>query len=134
MPKITQLDRTTVAFLLSEVDAAIAKVGEKHGLHIRRDGRASFTADYAATKIKIALIDNESGGALTDRKQFETFAPALYGIPADKFGAEILVNGTAYTLTGFNPNATKMPFLAKRVSDKKTFKLPGAAVKRALSV
>ena len=110
----------------SDIEAAIAPVLAKHGLAL--SGQSGSYGDALRVTIEMRPAGQEEGEAA-----FGRYAP-LYGIPAEKLGAEFRSGSKTYRLTGINPRATSMPMLARGVADGKTYKFTVDAVKRALGI
>lgn len=84
--------------------------------NIGSNGMCTFTIEVSAI--------TEAGIALTrEASDLLRFARTL-GLPENALGLEFDYGRERFQLVGFKPKSTKYPFLAKKLSDSKVYKLP----------
>ena len=109
------IDRLLLQILRPEIDAALAALGEKHGLTIRAAG-GSYGGTFGTFKLEIipAAADGEIVGK--EAEAFKVNADQFCMKPED-LGREFTAGGEKYRIVGAKPRASKMPILIKRLSD-----------------
>ena len=130
MTTVTRIDRSNIKFLRSEVEAALAAVGAKHGLIIGI-GRIVSQANEFRTKLTAVTknsVPNVPGGqAPTDPRRAAEAASLnnvgymLLGLSrADltcDFGPDAVVGGTCKFI-GYAPRRHKYPFTIRTARGK----------------
>jgi hypothetical protein len=126
------LDRDTLRLLRDEINAALASVGEKHGLRLLA-GSASFSDLEATFKLVVSQASAEGQQQLAAKAgaDFAAFAPLL-GLDAEWFGKTIRLNGAPFEVVGVDPGKPKNCVKLRRLSDGKAFKCPPATVRAAI--
>lgn len=124
-----QITTTTLKTLRAEIDAALATVGQKHGLvlHARN---ATFNATTATFKLEVATVTDSGLVVTKEAADFKSHA-FLVGLKADQLGAEFHYSGRGWTVSGMKPRS-KQSILCRR-DDGQTFKMTPEFVKLCLA-
>lgn len=110
------MDKRIADKLGSEIQAALDVVAKRHGLNVNVKG-GTFDSTLGLFKPRIEFTEGD-----TEEKMYRKFAP-MFGINPDSFGASFRSTSGMMTISGFNPNAGRMPILA-RGENGKTYKFP----------
>ena len=103
---VEQFNRASVKNLRNAMQADLAQLAKKWGIDIKC-GDASFDDTSITIKVQASII--QDGQVLTpEAKAFNTYAP-LMGLSGYKLGDRVIINGTTYTLSGWNRKAPKYP-------------------------
>lgn len=117
MPKLSKFDRTTLAVLRADIDAALAEISKKHGITLGIGG-ITFTNTSFTTKISAAIVQGDTTAELDsdiDPRWIVAFnrrAP-LYGFKSTDINKKFTIRNQEYTLVGWRPNA-KHKIVARR--------------------
>lgn len=105
----------TMKALREEINAAIAAVGDKHGVTVSL-GNGSYDRDGLTAHFKLNVVAKGDDGEVVDEAltQLRRFQPSFEGV-------EVKLRGEAYTVVGYNPKARKNKFVIARSSDCKRF-------------
>ena len=104
MSKFTKFDKPGLRLLRTEIDFALAKIGETYGISLTA-GNASFNASTVTFKLEGSLL-NESGEAETKEMiELKSFYPHLVGKEVT------LSRGTKGKIVGYSRRAKKYPFI-----------------------
>jgi hypothetical protein len=129
---MTTLDRNTARLIAQDSVAALKAVAEKYGLAVEHRGGA-IASTYVELKFQFSRVA-ESGQVLSrEATDFSRYA-SMYGLRPEDLGATFTCNGTAYRISGLSPRKSRMPVLATRVSDGRSFKFTVDAVRRSVPV
>ena len=106
MKKITDFTvKADMRKIGKEVEEAINKIAEKHGLTCIRGNIRYTPAELKFTGVKFfteaAPSKNESAA-----EDFKMFAP-MYGLDGNLLGTKVTLSGKTFTITGFNNRASK---------------------------
>lgn len=106
------ITKSTMKTLRAEIDAAVAEVAKRHGLHIKC-GNGRFDSSNASFKLEINAIE---GGAIVTKE-----LAALREIKPEMENHEFTFTGVRYKVVGFRVNAPKKPYVVQRLDNGKTF-------------
>jgi len=124
--KVTQITRSLIAQLNTEIKEALAVITEKHGLTVEINGGSFEPAIGYSPKLKLTVASD--GGVPAD---FKHMAP-LYGLTEDDYGKEIrLNNGQRAKITGINTRRPKYP-ISVMTADGKGYKMTEKAIQMQL--
>lgn len=130
---ITEFDKTNLRLLRAAIDDALAPVATQFNISLKC-GNASYRPERVTFKVEGALIDSNTGVAMTkERQDFVQYAP-LEGIPADKLDKVFKFRNEAYVITGYKSKSWKNPILGKNTSTGKTYKFSTSMVKAAFGI
>ena len=129
-----EITRETLRTIRVDIDAALAEIGEKHGLAMKT-GNATYDADNATFKLEVSRIADDGVAITKEAAAFQKMA-RLFGLepteerPFAPIGTELRINGEDYIFMGMKPRSRKYPaldeyrgqFVAKRVSDGRMYK------------
>lgn len=115
--KITQ---EFIRDLRDELNAAVAKVGEKHNLAIRFEN-AKYDDSSIDFNVKTVVLGE--GETNMEEALFRQYAP-LFGFREKDYGKVFFYGENKFKLIGFNPKARKYPVLARDISNDTCYKLP----------
>ena len=88
-------------------------------------------AGVATFKVDVGII-GKNGVATRAAADFDAIAH-LYGLKREDLGKTFEHRGNFYKISGLNPRSRKMPVLATRTFDGKTYRFQAATVQYALS-
>jgi hypothetical protein len=131
--KITNIDSAACRQIRTFLDQALASVATQLGIHIKV-GHASYAIDGKTANFKLELSTIGADGVAVDRdaERFKSQAQWL-GMKAEDLGRRFKNwDGKEYELTGYNPRASRFPFLGKEIRTGKTYKLTESTVKTGL--
>lgn len=104
-------DRPTVRLIQSEINEALKKIAEKNKIGLTVEG-ASFT--HNSIRFKVTATSDAVSPYEMHYKEHEDFIVKSYGIPKGSLGKVINLGRHQYILAGYNPRATKSPFVGRR--------------------
>ena len=122
---IKQIDKQVLRSLRSEIKTAKEPLAEKYGIKFDA-GNATFSEFNATIKLEIAT--SKDGDFVTKEGQDFLNYAELLGLSKDMLNKEFTYFGTAYILNGYSPRSSKFPFIAEKVEDGRSYKLPKDAV------
>ncbi len=122
---IKQIDKQVLRSLRSEINTALEPLAEKYGIKFDA-GNATFSEFNATIKLEIAT--SKDGDFVTKEGQDFLNYAELLGLSKDMLNKEFTYFGTAYILNGYSPRSSKFPFIAEKVEDGRSYKLPKNAV------
>lgn len=120
MPNITQFDKNTLRILRSEIDVALAQVGNAYGIDLHA-GNARFDAKTATFKLDLALLDESGVVETKEMLALKAFNPDMVGKTVT------LHRGMTGKVIGYNRRAKAYPYIVETDAGKK-FKLSEAQV------
>lgn len=106
MTTITKFDKPTLRALRTDIDAALAAVGAKHGISLKA-GNARFTGDTATFKLECVLLNSDGVAETREMLDLKAFYPQLVN-KSVSIGPR-----TSGVIVGYKPRAHKYPFLVK---------------------
>jgi len=115
---ITSFDRQTIRTINAEVQEALAKIGERHGLQIDLAG-TTFSPTNFTTKFTCAVVSSDGVAQTREASDYDIYAP-IHGVTL-KVGDSFTHHGETYTIIGWKPRSQKFPILATRGG--RTYKL-----------
>jgi hypothetical protein len=121
-------NKASIRSLRAEIDAALATVGEKHGIKITC-GSARFTETTCLFKLEAGVIAADGQVDTPAALAFKQFA-SLFGFKHDDLGRTVRIEGKNYQIIGCRPNAPKRPIILSCGS--RTVVASPELVKRAL--
>jgi hypothetical protein len=131
---ITKFDRSNLAILQADIEAALKAVGEKHGVKIGA-GSGKFSATNFSLKVECfvagAGTGDDDASVRLDKfaEAFKRYQPLYF---SDLTMEAVYQIGTAkYKIVGYNSRAREYPFLLKDQASGKVFKFPEDRVKAA---
>jgi hypothetical protein len=123
---IKKLDKENLPILRSEIDIALQPIADKYGIKLSA-GNASFSEFSATFKLEVATA--QDGNFITKEGQNFLNHAKYLGLSEDFLNKEFDWFGSKYILTGYKPRSSKYPFIANKISDGRSYKLPKTAVK-----
>jgi hypothetical protein len=111
MKDINQFNRANIKGLRDEINEALSSVASKYGITISA-GNCSFSGNEANFKLKLNTI-GEGGTVITRESQMWDLYKSRTNCSHLKVGDQIMIQGTPYTLTGYNTRARKAPIQFK---------------------
>ena len=111
MKDINQFNRANIKGLRDEINEALSSVASKYGITITA-GNCSFSGNEANFKLKLNTI-GEGGTVITRESQMWDLYKSRTNCSHLKVGDQIMIQGTPYTLTGYNTRARKAPIQFK---------------------
>lgn len=130
--KISQFDRAACKTVEKAALEALQKVAADLGLTVRWEGGRFQSTDLTA-KFKFSALTVSTGTGSGIPADFARLA-SQFGLKPEHFGADVVLNGTTYKITGLNARRGKFPVLVERVKDGKAFKLTLDSVTRGLGL
>ena len=109
--KISNFSRANIKGLRNEIDEALDQVAKKYGITIKA-GNCSFSGNEANFKLKLNTI-GEGGTVITRESQMWDLYKSRTQCSHLSVGDTITIQGTPYTLTGYNTRAKKAPIQFK---------------------
>lgn len=127
--KVQEIDRNFVRSMRPDIQEALSVMANTLGMKVTvQDAR--FTDSNVTFKVEFA-VQRDQGYETKAARNFRIHAPSL-GMSPDDLGATVKVGKHYYVLEGYNPRATKYPFLTKRLGTDKHFSLNRSQVERGL--
>ena len=129
--KITSINARNVTYLRDQIDAAIKKVGEEHGL-LLSIGSIRYTATSFKTTLTVCVADADDAQVTENAKFKADFinSAAMFGFKQSDFGREFEdAHGVRYKIVGLKPRS-RNALLAERISDGKLWKINPDTAKR----
>lgn len=138
---MTMITRSLLRTLREEINAALAELGQKHGVTLVADG-AKFTDMSARFVLSVAPADEETQGQIAagvDPKLAKAEADyksqcKLYGADEDWLGKTITLQRSQFKVVGLLPSKTKNCILIQRISTGKNFIVPPSTVRSCLAI
>lgn len=126
----TTIDRALARTLSSEIEAAVASIGESYGVKIAT-GNGRFSPTNLTLKLNISTIGKDGAVNTKEADDFRRYA-MRWGLEKTDLGASFRREGIEYTITGAKPRSKKYPILATR-PDGRTFKFGASTISRYLN-
>lgn len=116
--------------LRTDIDAALAAVGQKHGLNLVTGNAVTYGL---TAKFNLA-VNSIVGGEVVDKTvaYLRQHIPML-GLKPEHLNQVFVLGGDQFTLHGYKNTGGSKPFVITRVSDGKTFVASIDSVQRALA-
>lgn len=116
-------DKKSLASLRIELDAALAKLGEKHGLKIHA-GNARFEGDGSSVefKLSIARINTDGSVESKERAAFRQLA-ASFGMKPTDLDRKLVIGSRMLTIVGLMPRRSK-PIVLKEQATGREYLYP----------
>ena len=111
MKDIKQFNRANIKGLRNEIDEALDRVAKKYGITISA-GNCTFSGNEANFKLKLNTIGG-NGTPITRESQMWDLYKSRTNCSHLNVGDKITMQGTPYTLTGYNTRAKKAPIQFK---------------------
>jgi len=111
MKKIESFNKPQIVQLRNEIDKALDRVAKEYGITISA-GNCSFSGNEANFKLKLNTI-GEGGTVITRESQMWDLYKSRTNCSHLNVGDKITIQGTPYTLTGYNTRAKKAPIQFK---------------------
>ena len=108
---INQFNRPNIKGLRNEIDEALDRVAKKYGITISA-GNCSFSGNEANFKLKLNTKGTD-GTVITQESMNWDIYKSRTNCSHLKVGDTIMIQGTPYTLTGYNTRAKKAPIQFK---------------------
>lgn len=125
------MDKQTAKTVMTELDAAVQEVLEKHGLRLKAIRSTYSTVDL---QVRMTLISSDPGEApeVIDWHRYH----ASYGLPEDALGKTVAIPGSAqaYIIRGLDIGRRKYPVVVERMDNRKRYVLPAWRVKQGLGI
>ena len=120
------MDKVTAKQLGDASRDALERIAEQFGMQVKvAGGRYDPTLGTFTPKVVFSETDS-------DERKFAEYA-TMVGVAPDDFGKEFRHAGERFKVTGVNPRAQRLPILASRLRDGRTFKFTSRAVLAALA-
>ena len=130
--QITSIGPTNLYYLRDQIDAAIKKVGEDHGL-LLSIGNIRYTSTSFKTTLTVCVADGGTDAPVTENAKWKADfinSAAMFGFKQSDFGREFNdLTGTRYKIVGLKPRS-RNALLAERISDGKVWKINPDVAKR----
>jgi len=107
MQSIKQFNKPTIVQLRSSINEALDRVAKEYGITISA-GNCSFSGNEANFKLKLNTI-GDNGTVITRESQMWDLYKSRTNCSHLNVGDKITIQGTPYTLTGYNTRARKAP-------------------------
>ncbi|CAB4189362.1 hypothetical protein UFOVP1184_30 [uncultured Caudovirales phage] len=119
---MANISRAVASEISKEIEAAAAKILDKHGL--KASPTRTGYGDSYSFKIEAVAVEAGRSGVNLKSKEAMTFilAMGVKGLTEQDLGAQVVINGKRYTITGASLNA-KFPLIGMR-DDGKSYRLP----------
>lgn len=132
MGKIATFDKKTLKMFRADMNKVFAKYEKESGVKVELKN-ISFSEDSATAKIAMTV---KGGVSAADKKLIADFEYlGIFDKLSVKIGDSVrMPNGWEGTVLGANTRAHKYPYLVKRKSDGKTYKIPTDAMERAVKI
>lgn len=125
--KFTVADKDAARRLRTALVAALATIEQSLGVKIEV-GAMSFDRGRTITAKLSAVIQKEGEATkTTEALEFERYADMI-GLKKDDLGQTFTASGKRYTISGMRKGRAKMPILATREDNGKTYSFPVYAV------
>lgn len=125
--KITSFDKSECKRLGEAIEKALQKVGEQHGVHIKR-GNARFSSSNVSYKVEASVLGENGEVKTKEAEDFKQYA-SMFGLKEEDFGKTFKTfGGKTYTICGLNMRARKNPIHAKNERGR-TYIFPAEEVK-----
>ena len=117
--------------ITAQIEKAVADILKEHGFDAPKT--KTTYGDRYVLRLETTPVEEGEGGInlnSPEAQEFNLHAPFL-NVSADALGKEFKYLGEEYILVGFVSRRPKYPFVARRVSDGKTYKFPEAPLAAA---
>lgn len=124
------IDKPLMIALRTEIDKAIAEIGNKHGVQLKL-GSGRYSNENAEFKLGVAVVQD---GGLVMCKEATLFQPyaTMWGMKPEDLGKTFTHhNGHRYQIVGAKPRS-KHPVLCKDLTDGLCYKLAETYVAQCL--
>jgi len=126
---IKAFDPHNLKQLRIDIDAAFSAIRQKHGVTLSI-GNISYSPEKATSRITMIATgdpniasDPRAAELAKVAAEFKLYA-ASFGLTPEQLGATFKYGRDTYKLVGLKPRRPKMPILATRLADGRTYKLP----------
>lgn len=117
MPNIENFDKRNLELLKQEMDLAMQKIGERHGIKTSI-GKVKYNTGNCTIQIHAALINGPTI-TLKDTLEQELRASGYrYGLYGEDLGKTFLVGFNEYTFAGLKPKSRKTPIIGMGADGK----------------
>jgi hypothetical protein len=115
--KSKALDRDTVRAIMAEIEAAVQKVAQKHGLTVKASG-ASFKSSEMTPKLKLFAVnaDGVSSEVTSAARDFEVWG-SIKGLQPAWLNKTFVAGRSEYKVVGFDKKRPKNCIILERLSD-----------------
>ena len=127
--KIKQLDKPTVKYIRKRLQATLMPLAKELGVVIDF-GSCTFQTSNCRIQLKVAVLDPD-GEPVTEEADAFRRSAKLFGFEPADLGAEFIVQGQTYTISGLRPKSRKYPVIA-RAGNSKDYKYACRTVLEAL--
>jgi len=107
MKKVKQFDKANLKMLRVEMNKELQSVAKKYGITIDV-GNASFSSNEVTFKVNANTVESD-GTVITKESQSWDRHKGFYNLSHLNVGDTITIQGSPYTLSGFNTRARKAP-------------------------
>ena len=127
------VSRQKALAVTAELEQAITEVLEKHGLDA-----PNFKTTYGdryVLKVETTPLEEGEGGVNLNSPEAQEFKlhAAFFDMSPTDLGQEFQFGGETFVLLGYISRRPKYPFVARKVSDGRNYKLPEAPVRAAFA-
>jgi len=130
---IKAFDPQNLKQLRVDIDAAFSAIRQKHGVTLSI-GNISYSPEKATSRITMIATgdpnvasDPRAAELAKVAAEFKLYASS-FGLKPEQLGATFQYGRDTYKLVGLKPRRPKMPILATRLADGRTYKLPEDAI------
>jgi hypothetical protein len=128
------LNRETMAAARAALERALVAVAAETGVQFQV-GNGRYASDGLTGSFKLELlVPGSAGGAASKGGVDFARHAASFGLAGVAVGAEFVLRGRKFQLTGLNPKSRKYPVEAVSPDDGRAYKLEAAAVRMALGL
>jgi hypothetical protein len=133
MPKIKSIEKKNVEQLREEINNALAKLGNKHGLEIKLGGSISYNAFSANAKIEMSVVGGTKDAPIAMTKDAQNFNSYKhrYELTDSNLGDEFTMQGERWKIVGCKPRS-KNSILCEKVTTGEIYKVSPRMVKNAI--
>lgn len=117
MPSIENFDKRNLELLKQEMNLAMQKIGERHGIKTSI-GKVKYNTGSCTIQVNATLINGPTI-TLKDTLEQELRANGYrYGLYSEDLGKTFLVGYAEYTFSGLKPKSRKTPIIGKGADGK----------------
>ena len=133
---IKKFDKQNLKELRTDLDAAMATIAKKHGLHIQLKNINYYAPDFirARTTLEFTVVgdaslanDPRAAALVKSQADFKFFASS-FGLKPEQYGATFKFGRETYKLVGLNGNAPKNPIHGALITTGKVYRMPESAI------
>ncbi len=105
--KVTTFNALNIDTLHQEIDAALATIAAKYGLAFLQSGRLTYSGTEFNTKLTGKTASDTVSVSGVSISTVARNAAQSYGLPADIFDRDVVLQGTVFKIVDINPKKPK---------------------------